>query len=517
MITNYSFFTFLLENQEVLTTITQAISMIIGPTEKTIFSMDIHSKPQILTNGLTLLKKLTFSSKKANTLKKLVEQASLKTFLVSGSGSSLTIFFICQILQKTFKFILAGYNRLLLSKGLLKLLSFLIEKTYYCSSQVIEKNEFFTILKILFYKGYSNSFYSFMKTLIPFFSRDTELIIEEGTGQNYEIEEIQGIELDKGYISPYFLTDLANPELIYEKAKIFIPDTPLISLKQINIIVEECIKTNQSLIIITDDIKKELLSNLLLLKIKKNASIVVIKYNSIKFVKNGFLEDLALLTQSNYFEKEIEKKEKIYTLANLGYAEKVKITKEKSTFFLSNFSKTLIKRRKRELWTKFLECETDYEKVLIKNRISRLSGNALKVKIPKQNEYQFIKETKILEKFLGITKSSLEEGILTGGGVFFLTIKKEIQNWSYINLIGDEFFASYILKEVLSFPFSFFCSNTNSSFYFLVQQIEELGYPYCYDFNEKKFGKNTIIDSAKSIRSIFWNSLTLSSSILTSE
>lgn len=508
--TRLSFFNFLVQNKNVLKIFEQAIEIIFGPNGK-IGLKDTKSKEvSFLDTGYNLLNNITFTNKQDNILKKIIEQAANNTFSMSGDGSSLTILLICEILNVSYKFINSGYNQIFISKGLIKISSFLLSKLYCSATIILTKNEL-----INFYETFSQ------KILFPFpiekylklFSKNQLVLLEETHEKNYVFEKINGIELDKGFISSYFVNDLKNFEVMYEHSRILILNSSLNSFIQIKDLVNNCVENGQALIIIVENIDKQLLKHLILLKIQKQAKICIIKYNSINFLKNGTLQDLAFLTQSQYslIEKEM------YTFEDLGYVEKVIISKEKSTFLTSQFRKSLVQRYISDLKYKASKAETEYEKNLFQIRIARLSGTIFKIKIPKFGIKNFEDERKKIERILLIFKSLLQEGSQVGGGQIFIIIKKELQQWGYMNLLGDEILASNIILQALNKPLKILCLNANVPFFSINEKLEKRNFQDVYNFVTKKFESNKIIDSSKAVRLSVWNSISICSSILTSE
>ena len=164
--------------------------------------------------------------------------------------------------------------------------------------------------------------------------------------------------------------------------------------------------------------------------------------------------------------------------------------------------------------------ETEFEKSIFKTRIARLSGHIAKIKIGISNKYQIEEQRQKVENAISTIRSSLEEGFVPGGGAFYLYLQNELTNWSYLNLVGEEIFSSQILNEALSRPFEELFENTNTPRYQIFQNLLKLGYPYGYNLNEKKIVHTInegLIDSAKSVRTILWNSITIVSTIITSE
>jgi chaperonin GroEL len=167
-----------------------------------------------------------------------------------------------------------------------------------------------------------------------------------------------------------------------------------------------------------------------------------------------------------------------------------------------------------------LLCETDYEKTIFKNRIARLSGQIMKIKIGISNQYKIEEERQKIENAITTIKSSLEEGVLPGGGVFYLQLRESILNWSHLNLIGDEFFASQIVSSSLVRPFEELMNNTNHSTYLIQEEIKKVGYPNAYNVLDKKIVnafESGLLDSAKSVRAALWNSITIVSTLITSD
>jgi chaperonin GroEL len=344
--------------------------------------------------------------------------------------------------------------------------------------------------------------------------------VEENISTENEIEVVQGIELDKGFASSYFVNDLKKFEVIYENPYILITSQPITSLNQIRDIIEFVKLNNKPLVIVAEEISKEIISTLVLNNIQKKLKVVVIKYTSIKFMKNGVLDDLSLLTHSNYFVPAVKNTIINLTIDDLGTAEKVIIRKDKSTFIISKFSKVIAQRKINELNREIITSESEYEKNIFKTRIARLSGHIAKIKIGLSNQFEIIEQRQKVENALTTIKSALEEGILPGGGSFYLYLREEVGNWSSLNLVGDEIFASQIVMEGLIRPFQELFNNTNTSPYKISQEILKHGYFYGYDLIEKKLVhtiKDGLIDSAKAVRSILWNSITIVSTIITSD
>jgi len=517
---NFSLFRNLEENIEAINNIDDCIKITLGPTGKNGIVANEKNEVKFITSGSLLIKSLGFTSSSANVILKLLEQASSKTFSISGDGSTTTILLCCQLLKTSLRFLLNGYNSIFLSNGLKRLSYFLLDKVVELSVPISQKSQLVGVLKTSLGKKINKELFDLLKDCISQIGRDGLILVEENISQKNEIEIVQGIELDKGFASSYFVNDMKNFEVVYENPYVLITSYPINSINQIRDVIEFVKANNRSLVIVAEDINKEIISTLVLNNIQKKLKVVVVKYSSIKFVKNGLLEDLSTLTHSNYFISNLKETNVCFTSEDLGQAEKVIIKKEKSTFIISKFAKLIAKRRINELNRELLLSESEYEKNIFKTRIARLSGQIAKIKIGLSNQYQIEEQRQKVENSITTLKSALEEGILPGGGCFYLHLREEIANWSSLNLIGDEFFASQIVLDTLLRPFQELFNNTSTPSYQISQKLEALGYPYAYNLTDKKIINSLeegLVDSAKSVRAILWNSISIVSTIITSE
>ena len=449
-----------------------------------------------------------------------MEQAAVKTFNISGDGSTTTILIACQLLKSSLRFLVNGYNSIFLSFGLKKIAYFLVEKVLEFSRPISSSQQLNGILKTALGKKLNADLIKLLDNSISKIGRDGLILVEENLSEKNELEIVQGIELDKGFASSYFVNDLKKFEVVYDNPYLLITKNPITSLNQIREIIDYIKLNNRPLVIVAEDINKEIISTLVLNNIQKKFKVAVIKYTSIQFLKTGILEDLALLTHSNYFCSNLKNKNEKLTVSDLGQTEKVIITKDKSTFLISKFSKIIAKRRINELNRELLNSETEFEKSIFKTRIARLSGNIAKIKVGISNQYQIDEERQKVEKAITTIRASLEEGIVPGGGIFYFYLKEELKNWSYLNLVGDEIFAAQIVGDALVRPFQELFANTNTSQYKILQEINQLGYPFGYNLIEKKITQtieNGLVDSSKSVRAILWNALTIVSTIITSD
>jgi chaperonin GroEL len=297
----FSLFEQLEDNIKTIEEIDDSVKITLGPTGKNGISLNKKGNLIFLTSGSLLLKALEFPTRSGNIILKLLEQASSKTSIISGDGSTTTVLIACQLLKTSLKFLINGYNAVFLNNGLKKICYFLIDKILELSIPVSDVNQLIGILKTSLGKKVNPDFLNLLKNCVSQVTKDGIILVEENKTASNEIEIVQGIELDKGYASSYFVNDVKNFEVVYENPYIFISHVEINSLNQIRKIIEFVKENNKPLVIIAEKISKEIVSTLVLNNIQKKLKIVVIKYSSVTFIKNGLLEDLATLTYSNYY------------------------------------------------------------------------------------------------------------------------------------------------------------------------------------------------------------------------
>lgn len=518
----FSLFQNLETNIKTIEDIDNSIKITLGPTGKNGIVSNQKGELSIITSGSALIKALEFKESSANVILKLFEQAGTKTFDVSGDGSTTTVLLSADLLRNSLRFLVNGYNPVFLSNGLKRVAFFLMDKINEFSRPVSDYNQIVGILKTNLGNNLTDNLFNLLKECVKNIERDGLILIEENNTEHDELDIVQGLELDRGFASTYFVNDMQNFEVKYDKPVILITSAPINSLNQIREIIEYVKTNNKPLVIVAEEINKDIVSTLVLNNIQKKLQVTVVKYASIQFVKNGLLEDLALLTHSHYYihDSKAKEVEKNFKVEDLGQCEKIIVKKEKTTFITSKFSKVIAKRRINELNRELLLSETDFEKSIFKTRIARLSGNISKIKIGLSNQYQIEEQRKKVENALSTVKSSLEEGILPGGGAFYLYLRNELTNWSTLNLIGEEIFASQIVSSTLLRPFKELFVNNNMPSYYVQQELNEKGYPYAFNLREKRLVdsvSNGLLDSAKTVRGILWNSISIIMTIITSD
>ena len=503
--------------------IENSLKIFLGPTGKKALSCTKNGKLQQISNSLLLLKSLELEPYTVNILFKLFMHASLRSFTVSGNGATTNILLACNLLKNALKFLLCGYNPLIINNGLTKSMQFLTQKVLELAIPISTTEQIEGVFRTTLKKKVSLELSNLLSKSSASISRESAITIEENSSALNTLDIVQGVEIDQGFASPYFSNDVKLLEVIYENPLLLVAASPIHFMNQIQQIIEYVQAKNRPLIILVENVSDAVVSALILGTIKKKFRVVVIKYRAIKFVKTGLLEDISLLAHSsNHMEwqtKNInEEFNRTWHAAELGNLQKAVIKKEQSVFIFSKFSKIIASRRMNELNRELLSCQTGYEKSLFKARIARFSGSIIKIKIGTAPLNEIENDRQLLESAVHVLDSSLQEGIIPGGGVFYLRLKEELLHWSSFNLIGDEIFSSQIINDALLEVVNILFANMEApNFFILLKKIANLGYPWGYHLVQKKFlnaAEAGLVDSAKSIRTSLWHSISIISTII---
>ena len=278
----FSLFQNLETNIKTIEDIDNSIKITLGPTGKNGIVSNQKGELSIITSGSALIKALEFKESSANVILKLFEQAGTKTFDVSGDGSTTTVLLSADLLRNSLRFLVNGYNPVFLSNGLKRVAFFLMDKINEFSRPVSDYNQIVGILKTNIGNNLTDNLFNLLKECVKNIERDGLILIEENNTEHDELDIVQGLELDRGFASTYFVNDMQNFEVKYDKPVILITSAPINSLNQIREIIEYVKTNNKPLVIVAEEINKDIVSTLVLNNIQKKLQVTVVKYASKK-------------------------------------------------------------------------------------------------------------------------------------------------------------------------------------------------------------------------------------------
>lgn len=494
-----------------------AVKSTLGPSGKTAIIYE-KKQLQLVDDGITIIKALEFQKQNEMHILELVRQASLKTNEIVGDGTTTTVLFSCSLIEESLRLILAGTQSIFLTTGLKKINNFVIQKLKEFSFPLAEPNQMMSVLKT----AIGNTSKDLLVQLKEAFlkkGKEGIILIEEKYESTYvnHIELLEGLQIEQGFSSPYFVKDSTKLEVVLDNAYVLVTDKTITSLEQIREILEYVRLNNQALILLAVDFEKTVLSTLIINNLNDKLNVVAIKAPYFGVKRKMILEDVSFVTNTTFIDEKLYKKDYVFRPEDLGRVKKATVNKTQTDLVLLQSSKLALARKINELQREFKINDSIYEKEIIKYRINLLSGGMVKFYISAATNVELCQLRYKVEDGICSLNSSFQEGISISSSSLYLHFIEIVSTWAAINLTHEEMFASKVFQKTLAYPFRQLCENTNISFPVILDQTRESGYPFGFNFAEKRLSnleKEGVLDSSKMMRIIFQNSMSVTISLL---
>lgn len=507
--------------KEAIDLLRSSVKATLGPTGRNAI-IGMSNNIKIVDDGATIIKALDFQKDFKNHVLELVRQASLKTDEVVGDGTTTTIILTCTLLDEALKVLAFGINPLFLVVGLKKITNFVTQKVKHFSFPISSQSEVFSLLETTMgnaSKDLKNGVYQ----AIVKKGKHGSISIEEKQVNNNEfnVQVFEGLQFEKGYISPYFLKNPENSFISLQNAFVLITDTQINDVNQIRKILDHIKINKQSLVLIAGGYDKAVLSTLIINNLNESINVVPVKAPFFGLKQKTFLEDLAIVTCGNFLSSEIIKEECFFEVEDLGRVKNIQILKDRTNISLLPSSKVSIQRRILSLQRELEVNDGVYERDILRQRIDLLSGGIVKIYLSATTESELTYLKYKVEDGINSLNTAFQEGDIISSSNLVIHLIGIIQAWSVLNLVDDEIFAFRVFQSAFIYPFRELCFNTNTAKHFsiLIDVISEKGYPFGFDFKSLKIinmKENFILDSSKMLRVIFQNSISIVSSLLLS-
>ena len=496
----------------------EAVSVTLGPKGRNVVLDKKYGSPQIINDGVTIAKEVELADHIENTGVSLLRQAASKTNDVAGDGTTTATVLAYAIVKQGMKNVAAGANPISLKIG--------IEKaTKYITSQIleyarpIENNEAIAQVASIS-AGNDIEVGEMIAGALEKVGRDGIISLEEGKGTSTELEITEGMRFEKGFISPYFVTNPERMQVEYENCYILVTDKRITLVQQDLIpILEKIAPTKQPILIIADDIEKEALATLVLNKLRGIVNIVAVRAPGFGDFRKSLLEDIAILSGGTLITEDTGLKLENIELNLLGTARRIIVTKD-STTIVSEGNSEKIKIRCEQLRKQISSSDSSYEKEKLQDRIAKLSGGIAVIKVGAVTETEMKDKKLRLEDAINATRAAVEEGIVPGGGTILVHLSESLKSWAKINLKEDELVGAFIIARAIVEPLKRIGENAGKNGIVLIEAVQEKDFQYGYNAATDEFGdmfQLGIVDPAKVTRSALQNASSIASMILTTE
>lgn len=497
----------------------KAVVTTLGPKGRNVGIDKSWGTPQVIHDGVSIAKEIELEDKFENMGAQLVKEAASKTNDVAGDGTTTSTMLAQAIIEEGMKVISTGSNPMIIRKGLEKSVEAATEEIKKLSKKVSSKEEKAQVATV---SAQNIEIGNLIAEAMEKVGNDGVITVEESRGFEMELTYKEGMQFDKGYLSPYFITNPERMEVILENPYILVTDSKISNIQELLPLLEQSMKITKNIVIISEDLDGDALTTLVVNKLRGTISPVAIKAPGFGDRRKEMLEDIAVLTGATVISSETGKKLETATLEDLGRAEKIVSSKDETIIVGGHGSKEEVKERVSLIKKMFETSDSQYDKEKLQERIAKLSGGVAVISVGANTEAE-LKEKKLrVEDAVNATKAAVEEGIVAGGGVTLLRIRKAIEK---LKLEGEEKIGANILMQALEKPLRVIVENAGEDSGKILSNIERL-------HEEKKnhnIGYNVmrmdytdmiedgILDPAKVTRSALQNAVSVAIMILTTE
>ena len=494
-----------------------AVKVTLGPKGRNVIIDKKFGAPQITKDGVTVAKEIELSEPVENMGAQMVKEVASKTNDQAGDGTTTATVLAQSIFNTGLKNVTAGANPMDLKRGIDLAVTAVVENLKAQSSEIGDNPE-----KIKQVASISaNNDYSVGEMIAEAMqkvSKEGVITIEEAKGTDTHVKIVEGMQFDRGYISPYFITDAEKMETVYENPYILIYDKKISNMKEFLPSLEKVVQTGRPLLIISEDVESEALATLVVNRLRAGLKIVAVKAPGFGDRRKEMLEDIAILTGGYVISEEKGFKLEDTTLEMLGTAEKITIDKENTTIVSGKGEKAAIDARIAQIKAQIEKSTSEYDKEKLQERLAKLAGGVAVIYVGAASEVEMKEKKDRYDDALHATRAAIEEGIIPGGGVGYIRAIKALNNLKCVN--EDQKIGVEIVKRALEEPLRQIVSNAGKEGSVVVNTVKEGKETFGYNAHTEVFEdliKAGVIDPTKVARIALENAASIAGMLLTTE
>ncbi len=500
--------------------VADAVKVTLGPKGRNVILEKKYGAPQIVNDGVTIAKEIELKDGLENAGAQLLKEVSSKTNDVAGDGTTTASVLAQAIVREGLKNLTAGANPMSIKRGIDKAVEYSVEKIKSMSKAVNTKEEIAQVASIS--AGNNSEIGELIAEAMEKVGNEGVITVEESKSFGTNLKVVEGMQFDKGYISPYFVTDAERMEAVLEDAYVLCVNKKINLIQDLVPILEQVAREGKSLLLIAEDVEGEALATLVVNTMRKVIRAVAVKAPGFGDRRKAMLEDIAILTGGQMFTEELGTKLENITIDMLGSAKRVTVSKDETTIVVGDATKTAVQERISLIKKQIEQSDSDYDKEKLQERIAKLSGGVAVIEVGAATEVE-LKERKLrIEDALNATRAANEEGIVPGGGVALLRVQQYLEeklNTEEFTL-DDEKIGYKILTAALDIPLRLIANNAGASSDVVVETVKSEKDSYGYDALLNTYTdmfKSGIVDPAKVTRSALENAASIAAMLLTTE
>jgi chaperonin GroEL len=495
--------------------LTDAIRVTLGPRGRPVALDKKWGAPSVLNDGVSIAKEIELPDPFENMGVQLVKQAATKTNDQCGDGTSTSTIIAQAIISEGFKNIAAGADAMALKHGIDKGVEALVDGLKKMSIPVAGREQ---VAQVAAISAIDQEIGNLIADVMEKVGKDGVITVEEGKGLQFETEYVEGMKFDRGYISPYFITNAEQMRAELEDPFILITDKKISAINDILPALEKIVQMSKNLVILAEDVEGESLATLVVNKLRGTLSPLAIKAPGFGDRRKAMLQDIAVLTGGNVISEEVGRKLDSVTVEDLGRARRVIADKDNTTIVEGRGETKEIEARIKQIRSEIDISTSDYDKEKLQERLAKLAGGVAVIKVGGATETELKEKKHRVEDALSATRAAVEEGILPGGGVALLNALPVLKK---LKLDGDEATGVNLLKRALEEPLRCIAANSGREGSVVINAIKEskpgIGYDALKDELNVNMVERGIVDPLKVTRSALQNGASIATMILTTE
>ncbi len=492
------------------------VRVTIGPKGRNVVLDKSYGAPLITNDGVTIAKEIELEDSFENMGAQLVKEVATKTNDVAGDGTTTATVLAQAMIKEGMKNLAAGANPIVLRKGMKKATDVAIDSIVSMSEKVSGKEQ---IAKVAAISAGDESVGNMVADAMEKVSNDGVITIEESKTMQTELDLVEGMQFDRGYISAYMATDMDKMEAVLDDPYILITDKKISNIQEILPLLEQIVQSGSRLLIIAEDVEGEALTTLILNKLRGTFNVVAVKAPGYGDRRKEMLQDIAILTGGQVISEEVGLELKDATMDQLGRAKSVKVQKETTVIVDGEGDKEAIAARVSQIRGQIEETTSEFDKEKLQERLAKLAGGVAVIRVGAATETE-MKESKLrMEDALNATRAAVEEGIIAGGGSAYIHASKEVAKL-VDSLDGDEKTGAKVVLKALEAPLFHISANAGLEGSVIINKVREANPGFGFDaYNETYVNmvEAGILDPVKVTRSALQNACSVASTLLTTE
>jgi chaperonin GroEL len=492
-----------------------AVKVTLGPKGRNVVIEKSFGGPTVTKDGVTVAKEIELEDKFENMGAQMVKEVASKTSDVAGDGTTTATILAQAIYYEGSKLVTAGHNPMAIKRGIEKTVQIVIDELKKISKPTKDQKEIAQVGTIS--ANNDSTIGNIIAEAMNKVGKEGVITVEEAKSMETTLEVVEGMQFDRGYISPYFVTDPEKMEVLLNEPMILVNEKKISSMKDLLPILEQIAKMGRPLLLIAEDIEGEALATLVVNKLRGTLQVCAVKAPGFGDRRKAMLEDIAILTGAQVISEEKGIRLENVTVNDLGKAKTIRIDKDNTTIVDGAGDRKTLEGRVRQIRTQIEETTSDYDREKLQERLAKLVGGVAVISVGAATETEMKEKKARVEDALNATRAAVEEGIVPGGGVAYLRCLPALEN---VDFGGDEQLGLKIIRRALEEPARQIAANAGEEGSVIVQKLKEKSGPFGFNAETGQFEdliEAGVIDPTKVTRTALLNAASVSALMLTTE